>query len=122
MLPGEGREIDALAKLPAEKQRSLAEAAETSEKIAIGAPSAHDPGDSKISNGTEKIGLAMQDFDRLATFKRRTLDSEAIWRHFAGHFRQPSHLEVRGAHPRLDGPERCVNCKRYQGLALTNFC
>jgi len=79
VLPGKGREIDALAKLPAEKQRSLAEAAETSEKIAIAAPSAHDPGDSKISNGTEKIGLAMQDFDRLATFKRRTLDSEAIW-------------------------------------------
>jgi hypothetical protein len=29
-----------------------------------------------MSNGTEKIGLAMQDFDRLATFKRRTLDSD----------------------------------------------
>jgi hypothetical protein len=68
--------VDALAKLPAEKQRSLAEAAETSEKIAIAAPSAHDPADPKMSNGTEKIGLAMQDFDRLATFKRRTLDSD----------------------------------------------
>jgi hypothetical protein len=32
-----------------------------------------------MSNGTEKIGLAMQDLDRLATFKRRTIDSEAIW-------------------------------------------
>jgi hypothetical protein len=32
-----------------------------------------------MSNGTEKIGLAMQGLDRLATFKRRTLDSEAIW-------------------------------------------
>jgi len=71
--------VHALAKLPVEKQRSLAEAAKASEKVPITAPSAHDPEDPKMSNGTEKIGLAMQDLDRLATFKRRTLDSEAIW-------------------------------------------
>jgi hypothetical protein len=64
--------VDALAKLPVGKQRR-------SEKVAITAPGAHDPEDPKLSNETEKIGLAMQDLDRLATFKRRTLDSEAIW-------------------------------------------
>src|SRR5215470_2324622 len=32
-----------------------------------------------------------------------------VQRHFASHFRQPSHLEVRGAHPRLDGPERMLH-------------
>jgi hypothetical protein len=46
---------------------------------ALSAPSAHDPEDPKLGNETEKIGLAMQDLDRLATFKRRTLDPEAIW-------------------------------------------
>jgi hypothetical protein len=75
-----GAEIDALAKLPVEKQRSLAEAAKRGEKVsAIAAPSAHDPGDPKMSGGTEKIELAFQDLDRLATFKRRTLDPEAVW-------------------------------------------
>ena len=68
-----------MAKLPVEKQRSLAEAAKTSEKVDISAPNAHDPEDPEMSNGTEKIGLAMQGLDRLATFKRRTLYSEAIW-------------------------------------------
>jgi hypothetical protein len=71
--------VDALAKLPVQKQRNLAEVAKASQKVAITAPSAHDLEDPKLSNGTEKIGLAMQDHDRLATFKRRTLDSEAIW-------------------------------------------
>jgi hypothetical protein len=71
--------VDALAKLRVGKQRSLAEAAKTSEKVAITAPSAHYPEDPKLSNETENIGLAMQDLDRLATFKRQTLDSEAIW-------------------------------------------
>jgi ParB-like nuclease domain len=33
---------------------------------ALTAPSAHDPEDPKLCNETEKIGLAMQDFDRLA--------------------------------------------------------
>jgi ParB/RepB/Spo0J family partition protein len=75
-----GAEIDALAKLPVEKQRSLAEAAKRGEKVsAITALSAHDPEDPKKSNGTEEIELAMQDLDRLATFKRRTLDPEAVW-------------------------------------------
>jgi hypothetical protein len=46
---------------------------------ALAAPSAHDSEDPKLCNETEKIGLAMQDLDRLATFKRRTLDPEAIW-------------------------------------------
>jgi hypothetical protein len=72
--------VDALAKLPVEKQRSLAEAAKRGEKVsAITAPSAHDPENPKMSNGTEEIGLAVQDLDRLAKFKRRTLDPEAIW-------------------------------------------
>jgi hypothetical protein len=72
-----GTELDALAKLPAAEQRSLAEAAKGGEKVsAITAHSACDPEDPKMSNGTE---LAMQDLDRLATFKRRTLDPEAIW-------------------------------------------
>ena len=46
---------------------------------ALTAPSADDPKDPKLCNETEKIGLAMQDLDRLATFKRRTLDPESIW-------------------------------------------
>jgi ParB family chromosome partitioning protein len=72
-----GTELDALAKLPAAEQRSLAEAAKRGEKVsAITAHSACDPEDPKMSNGPE---LAMQDLDRLATFKRRTLDPEAIW-------------------------------------------
>jgi hypothetical protein len=38
-----------------------------------------DPEASKMSDGTEEIELPMQDFDRLAKFKRRTVDSEAVW-------------------------------------------
>jgi hypothetical protein len=72
-----GREIDALAKLPAAEQRSLAEAAKRGEKVsAITAHSACDPEAPKMSNGTEE---PMQDFDRLAKFKRRIVDSEAVW-------------------------------------------
>jgi hypothetical protein len=41
--------VDALAKLRVGKQRSLAEAAKTSEKVAITAPSAHYPEDPKLS-------------------------------------------------------------------------
>jgi hypothetical protein len=75
-----GAEMDALAKLPAEKQRSLAEAAKRGEKVsAVAARSAHDPEAPKMSDGTETIELAIQDLDRLATFKRRSLDPEAVW-------------------------------------------
>jgi ParB-like nuclease domain len=50
-----GTELDALAKLPAAEQRSLAEAAKRSEKVsAITARSACDP---KTSDGTEEIEL-----------------------------------------------------------------
>jgi len=34
---------------------------------------------------------------------------QQLQRHFAGHFRQPPHLKVRGSHPRLDGPERVLH-------------
>jgi ParB/RepB/Spo0J family partition protein len=53
-----GREIDALAKLPTDKQRSLAEAARRGEKIsAITEGSVCDPEDPKTSDGTEEIEL-----------------------------------------------------------------
>jgi ParB-like chromosome segregation protein Spo0J len=58
VLPGKGREIDALAKLPAAEQRSLAEAATRGEKVsAITAHSACDPKDPKTCDGTEEIEL-----------------------------------------------------------------
>jgi hypothetical protein len=50
--------LDALAKLPAAEQRSLAEAAKGGEKVsAITARSACDPEDPKTSDGTEEIEL-----------------------------------------------------------------
>jgi ParB-like chromosome segregation protein Spo0J len=50
-----GSEIDALAKLPEEKQRSLAEAARRGEKVsAITARSAYDPENPKMSDGSGK--------------------------------------------------------------------
>jgi hypothetical protein len=53
-----GREIDALAKLPPEKQRSLVEAAQRSEKVsAINERSACDLEDRKTSADTEEIQL-----------------------------------------------------------------
>jgi hypothetical protein len=74
-----GREIDALAKLPAAEQRSLAEAAKKGEKVsAVIALNACDP-EANMSDGREEIELPMQDFDRLAKFKRRTVDREALW-------------------------------------------
>jgi ParB-like chromosome segregation protein Spo0J len=58
VLPGKAREIDALAKLPAAEQRSLAEAATRGEKVsAITAHSACDPKDPKTCDGTEEIEL-----------------------------------------------------------------
>jgi hypothetical protein len=42
-------------------------------------PGACDPEAPKMSDVTEEIELPMQDFDRLAKFKRRTVDREAIW-------------------------------------------
>ena len=60
--------MDALANLPAAEQRSLAEAAKRGEKVsAITAHSGCDPETPK------------QDIDRLAKFKRRTVDREAVW-------------------------------------------
>jgi ParB family chromosome partitioning protein len=56
---GKGREIDALAKLPPEKQRSLVEAARRGEKVsAITERSACDLEDPKTSDDTEEIELA----------------------------------------------------------------
>jgi hypothetical protein len=53
-----GTELDALAKLPAAEQRSLAEAAKRGEKVsAITARSARDPEESTTSDGTEEIEL-----------------------------------------------------------------
>ena len=50
--------LDALAKLPAAEQRSLAEAAKRGGKVsAITAHSACDPEDPKTSDGTEEIEL-----------------------------------------------------------------
>src|SRR5271169_1766510 len=55
---GNGTELDALAKLPAAEQRSLAEAAKRGEKVsAITARSACDPEDPKTSDETEEIEL-----------------------------------------------------------------
>jgi hypothetical protein len=42
-------------------------------------PSACDPEAPKMSDVTEEIELPMQDIDRLAKFKRRTVDREAVW-------------------------------------------
>jgi hypothetical protein len=54
----ERRLHDALAKLPTDKQRSLAEAARRGEKIsAITEGSVCDPEDPKTSDGTEEIEL-----------------------------------------------------------------
>jgi hypothetical protein len=73
-----GTELDALAKLPAAEQRSLAEAAKRGEKVsAITAHRACDSEATKMSDGTEE--MPMQDIDRLAKFKRRTVDREAVW-------------------------------------------
>ena len=73
-----GTELDALAKLPAAEQRSLAEAAKRGETVsAITARSACDSGATKMSDGTEE--MPMQDFDRLAKFKRRIVEREAVW-------------------------------------------
>jgi hypothetical protein len=53
-----GREIDALAKLPAAEQRSLAEAAKRGEKVsAITAQGACDPEAPEVCDGTEEIEL-----------------------------------------------------------------
>jgi hypothetical protein len=53
-----GTELDALAKLPAAEQRSLAEAAKRGEKVsAITARRARDPEEPKTSDGTEEIEL-----------------------------------------------------------------
>jgi ParB family chromosome partitioning protein len=53
-----GCEIDALAKLPVEEQRSLAEAAKRGEKVsAITGRSGCDPEDPKTTDGTEEIEL-----------------------------------------------------------------
>jgi hypothetical protein len=38
-----------------------------------------DPEAPKMSDGTEEIESPMQDFDRLAKFKRRIVDREAVW-------------------------------------------
>jgi ParB-like chromosome segregation protein Spo0J len=77
---GTSHEIDALAKPPAVEQHSLAEAAKQDEKVsAITAHSACDPEAPEMSAGTEEIELPMQDFDRLAKFKRRTVDREVLW-------------------------------------------
>jgi hypothetical protein len=73
---GSSHEIDALAKPPAVEQHSLAEAEKVS---AITAHRACDPEAPKMSDGTEEIEVPMQDFDRLAKFKRRAVDSEAVW-------------------------------------------
>jgi hypothetical protein len=76
---GTSHEIDALAKPPAVEQQSP-EAAKQDEKVsAITAHSACDPEAPKMSDGTEEIEVPMQDFDRLAKFKRRAVDSEAVW-------------------------------------------
>jgi hypothetical protein len=76
---GTSHEIDALAKPPAVEQQSP-EAAKQDEKVsAITAHSACDPEAPKMSDGTEEIEVPMQDFDRLAKFKRRTVDREAVW-------------------------------------------
>jgi ParB-like chromosome segregation protein Spo0J len=75
-----GAEIDALAKLPEAKQRRLADAAQRGEKVsAIIGHSACDPEAPKMSDATQEIELPMQDFDRLAKFKRRIVDREAVW-------------------------------------------
>jgi hypothetical protein len=53
-----GTELDALAKLPAAEQRSLAEAAQRGENVsAITARRARDPEEPKTSDGTEEIEL-----------------------------------------------------------------
>ena len=53
-----GTELDALAKLPAAEQRSLAEAAKRGEKVSANTTrSACDPEDPKASDGTEAIEL-----------------------------------------------------------------
>jgi ParB-like nuclease domain len=59
VLPAKGREIDALANLPAAEQRSLAEAATWAEKVSANtARSACDPeDDARTSDGTEEIEL-----------------------------------------------------------------
>jgi ParB-like chromosome segregation protein Spo0J len=76
----EGAQIDALAKLPVEKQRSLAEAAKRGEQVsAISARNACDAEALKISDGTQDIEFTIQNLDRLARFKGRTIDPEAVW-------------------------------------------
>jgi len=60
---------------PAKKSKS--KAAATSHEIT--AHSACDPEAPEMSDGTEEIELPMPDFDRLAKFKRRTVDPEAVW-------------------------------------------
>jgi hypothetical protein len=66
---------------PAEKSKSKSapksKPAATSHEIT--ARSACDPEAPEMSDGTEEIELPMQDFDRLAKFKRRTVDPEAVW-------------------------------------------
>jgi hypothetical protein len=80
VLRGKGPEIDAPAELPAAEQRSLADAGKQDEKVsAITAHGACDPEGPKMSDGPEEIEVPMQDFDRLAKFKRRAVDSEAVW-------------------------------------------
>jgi hypothetical protein len=75
-----GAEIDALAKLPESEQRSIAEAAKRGEQVsAISACKACDAEAAKISDGTQDVELTIQDLDRLATFKGRAIDPEAVW-------------------------------------------
>jgi ParB-like chromosome segregation protein Spo0J len=75
-----GAEIDALAKLPESEQRSIAEAAKRGEQVsAISACKACDAEAAKIRDGTQDVELTIQNLDRLATFKGRTIDPEAVW-------------------------------------------
>jgi hypothetical protein len=59
--------VDALAKLRVGKQRSLAEAAKTSEKVAITAPSAHYPEDPKLSLRSSSLVASVAPIEELRT-------------------------------------------------------
>jgi ParB family chromosome partitioning protein len=75
-----GAEIDALAKLPESEQRSIAEAAKRGEQVsAISACKACDAEAAKSSDGTQDVELTIQDLDRLATFRGRSIDPDAVW-------------------------------------------
>jgi hypothetical protein len=61
------------------KARAITVMAPPAEARADTQPSACDPEAPKMSDMTEEIELPMQDFDRLAKFKRRTVEREAVW-------------------------------------------